>query len=43
MEPGRAFLEKYHGRFGLDTPVVLEKLEKLRQRAVWLQPKLDRC
>jgi len=38
----RAFLEKYHGRFGLDTPVVLEKLEKLRQRAVWLQPKLDK-
>jgi Ni/Fe-hydrogenase subunit HybB-like protein len=38
----RGFLEKYHGKFGLDTPVVLEKLERLRQRAVWLQPKLDK-
>jgi len=38
----RGFLEKYHGRFGLDTPVVLEKLEKLGQRALWLQPKLDK-
>ena len=38
----RSFLEKYHGRFGLDTPVVLEKLEKLGQRALWLQPRLDK-
>lgn len=38
----RAFLEKNHGRFGLDTPVVLEKLERLGKRALWLQPKLDK-
>lgn len=38
----RAFLDKYHGRFGLDTPVILEKLERLRQWAVWVQPKLDK-
>lgn len=38
----RSFLEKYHGRFGLDTPVVLQKLEALGQLAMRIQPKLDK-
>lgn len=38
----RAILEKYHGRFGLDTPVVLEKLETLRVWAIKIQPRLDK-
>ncbi len=38
----RALLERYHGRFGLDTAIILQKLERVRQGALWLQPKLDR-
>ena len=38
----RTWLDKYHGRFGLDSEVVLDKLEKLRQWAIWVQPKLDK-
>lgn len=38
----RAFLDRYHGKFGLDTPVVLEKLETLRLWAIRMQPRLDK-
>lgn len=38
----RAFLDKHHGRFGLDTEIILAKFEKLRQWALWVQPKLDK-
>ena len=38
----RSLLERYHGKFGLDTPVVLEKLEKLQAWAIRIQPRLDK-
>lgn len=38
----RSFLERHHGRFGLDTPVIIAKLERMRQLALRLQPRLDK-
>lgn len=41
-ERARDFLGRHHGKFGLDTPVILEKMETLRLLAVKIQPKLDK-
>lgn len=41
-ERARDFLDRHHGKFGLDTPVILEKMETLRLLAVKIQPKLDK-